>query len=581
MRTSGADVCLSMMSLELGRRWSIVASIQNWFFTRPHRKLIRVPKTLAAFAAVAAGEPWSGRRDTQIAFENQLEAHDLKGAGDHTERAAGRGGSGGRTHAQLLYQLGLYFYHRESENAEEEVHLTLAGQGLVDQEDALPILRKQVMAQQFPSAYSAAIGVDRKFKLRPFVLLLKLLRHPLLDGYLSDADIAACVIGEAVSHSDREAQRIAEHIVDYRSRGVDALPDDFASRMKPARARGNPTAGKLIDTSLKDIANTAVQWLRYTGYAIPVPGRNFDSDFKTVTALNPDMRAEVDQAIETWSSRKLIQLFEPADGDKFARQESAKAFQRTYGVKEGMVKDSRKIRDLQNRSEKERVTALISAALTHLYATQLVLEATREVIHSVVQHTGLSDDVVRSSLETLLGSPAAGESRFLDRYEAMAFSGNDEAINFEKATQEVFQRFFGLKARHIGQGGTVPDVEVSATTWSAIVDTKAYAAYDLPQDHQLRMITNYVPRYRGRIDELPLACFLYISGGFARSFNAKLSTVIDRAECPGAGIAIRQWRKLISEFSASPRTGDELNQLFTLGREVTSTDVEEFLAARA
>lgn len=554
-----------------------MADIQNWFFTRPHRKLIRVPKTLAAFAGVVAGAPWTGQRATQIAFEDQLELHGLKGAGDHTERAAGRGGSGGRTHAQLLYQLGLYFYHRENESAPEEVHLTLAGQGLVDQEDALPILRKQVLAQQFPSAYSVGIGVDRKFKLRPFVLLLKLLRHPLLDGYLSDADIAACVIGEAVSHSDREAQRIAEHIIDYRSRGVDALPGDFATRMKPARARGNPTAEKLIDTSLKDIANTAVQWLRYTGYAIPVPGRDYDSDFQTVTALNPEMVAEVDEAIDEWCSRKLIHLYEPQDGDKFSRQEAAKAFQRTYGVKAGMVKDSRKIRDLQTHSDRDRMSALVSAALSHLYATQVVTEATGDVVRSIVEHTGLSEPEVRECLTALLGSPAAGESRFLDRYEAMAFSGNDEAINFEKATREVFERFFGLEARHVGQGGTVPDVEVSASSWSAIVDTKAYAAYDLPQDHQLRMITNYVPQYRVGIDGRPLACFLYISGGFARSFNAKVGTVVARSGCPGAGIAIRQWRKLIAEFSGSSRRGEELRQLFSLGREVTATDVEEFL----
>lgn len=556
-----------------------MGSIQNWFFTRPHRKLIRVPKTLATFAGVASGQAWTGQRETHMAFEDQLELHDLKSPGDHTERAAGRGGSGGRTHAQLLYQLGLFFLHREDETAEEEVHLTLAGQGLVDQEDALPILRKQVMAQQFPSAYSNARGVDRKFKLRPFVLLLKLLKHPLLDGYLSDADIAACVIGEAVSHSDREAQRIAEQIVDFRSRGVDALPLDFATRMKPARTRGNPTAEKLIDTSLKDIANTAVQWLRYTGYAVPAPGQDFDTDIKTVTALNPDMLDEVDGAIEEWSRRPLIRLHVPTDGDRFARQEAAKAFQRTYGVKVGMVRDGRTIRDLQSRSQTERLTGLVSAAMTHLYATRLVTEASPEIVDAVMGHTGLPADTVRNALASLIGSPAAGASRFLDRYEAMAFSGNDEAINFEKATREVFERFFGAEARHVGQGGTVPDVEVWTDNWSAIVDTKAYAAYDLPQDHQLRMITNYVPRYRAGIVNRPLAFFLYISGGFASSFNAKVGTVVHRSSCPGSGIAIRQWRKLISEFPASGRTVDELRELFTLGREVTSTDIEQFLTS--
>lgn len=78
-----------------------------WWMTRPHRKLIRVPKSLAAFAGVAAGQVWSGNRDLQIAFENRLEDIEVKRRGEHSERARGRGGSGGRTHAALLYSLGL------------------------------------------------------------------------------------------------------------------------------------------------------------------------------------------------------------------------------------------------------------------------------------------------------------------------------------------------------------------------------------------------------------------------------------------------------------------------------------------
>lgn len=551
-----------------------------WFFSRPHRKLIRIPKTLAAFAGVAAGREWSGNTDLQIEFETRLEQLDLKRAGgDHTERAVGRGGSGGRTHAKLLYSLGLFFLHRETATADEEVHLTLAGQALVDQEDALPILRKQVMAFQFPSAYSVSprVNVDRKFRLRPFVMLLKLLKHPDLGGYLTDQEIAACVIGDAVSHSDREANRIAARILSFRAIGVASLDPDFARKMDPSRGGNKKSAEELINSTLNYIANTAVQWIRYTGYATPVPGDYYGIDDATVTALNVDMEHEIDAAIKEWGNKPLLTMYEPK-GDQFGGQEAAKAFQRTYGVKVGMVKDQRAIRDIRSKSELDRTTGLVSASLTHLYATQIVTEPTDEVIDAVVNHSGLDRKSVERALATLISSPAAGLSAFLDRYEQMAFSGTDEAINFEKATEQVLQETFGLGSRHVGQKGTVPDVEVWSEDWGGIIDTKAYAAYDLPHDHQLRMHADYVPDYAAGVLGRPLEFFMYVSGGFAPRFNAKLHNVIEKAGVSGSGISIRPWRQLIAGYPGSGLTHDDLLRLWSSGREVTTADVAEFLS---
>lgn len=557
-----------------------MAALPYWWMTRPHRKLIRIPKSLAAFAGVAAGQKWSGNRDLQIEFETRLEQLDLKSRGDHTERAVGRGGSGGRTHAQLLYSLGLFFYHREKEGADEEVHLTLAGQALVDQQDALPILRKQVLAYQFPSAYSvsSSVNVDRKFRLRPFVLLLKLLKHPDLGGYLTDREIAACVIGYAESHSNREADKIAERIVRYRAYGAVSLDPDFAQKMKPPRTRAQLSAEELIDTSLKDIANTAAQWIRYTGFATSAPGEDYGAEDKTVTALNPAMGGEIDAAIAEWSSKPLVTMYEP-QGGKFAAQEAAKAFQRTYGVKVGMVKDQRAIRDIRGKSEADRTLGLVSASLTHLYATEVVTEPTDEVIDAVVNHSGLDRTTVAGALVGLISSPAAGVSAFLDRYEQMAFSGTEEAINFEKATEQVLAQIFGLGSRHIGQEGTVPDVEVWSETWGGIIDTKAYAAYDLPHDHQLRMHADYVPDYAGGVQGKPLEFFMYVSGGFAPRFNSKLRHVIEKAKIAGSGIAIQPWRQLITGYPASGLSHDDLLKLWSIGREITSVDVQQFLSS--
>lgn len=539
-----------------------------WFVTRPHRKLIRVPKSLATFSAITAGLRWNSNRELQIAYENRLETVGLKRAGEHTERARGRGGSGGRTHAQMLYALGLFFLHADSAGADEEVHLTLAGQALVNQEDALPILRKQVMAFQYPSAYSTAstVNVDRRFRLRPFVLLLRVLSDPRLGGYITDVEIAACVLGYATRHTARESQAIADRVLLFRANGKAVLDDDFAERFGTGKS-----AEALINTTLKYVANTFAQWLRYTGYATEGVGSDYGrTDVKTVTALNSTLLDDVQVEINEWSSKPLVTMNEQTSS-KYEATRAAEAFQRTYGVKAGGTKDQRQISAVRDASARDRTIGLVSAALSHLYATEIVTSPSTEVVQAVVNHTGLDVTTVQRSLTQLISTPRAGISQFLDRYHQMAFSGTDEAIAFEKATAEVMRTIFHLDAKHVGQHGRVPDVEVRSTNWIGIVDTKAYAAYGLESDHQLRMRTSYIPAYQGL--DVPLSFFLYIAGGFAPSFTPNLRKISADKGVLGAGIAIQPWLDLILIYPDSGLTHEDLLHLWTLNREITSADV--------
>lgn len=546
-----------------------------WWMTRPHRKLIRVPKSLAAFAGVAAGQVWTGNRDLQIAFEDRLEDIEAKRRGEHSERARGRGGSGGRTHAALLYSLGLYFYHRDDATSEEEVHLTLAGQALVDQEDALPVLRKQVLAYQFPSAFSVASGVDvdRKFRLRPFIALLKILRDPRSKGYLTDGEIAACVIGEMTSHSNRAVDAAIERVSRFRAEGPSSLPADFGERMRPPTSRRDLSAAELIQSGkpLGDIANTAALWIRYTGFAMPSPGSDFGVDESTVTALNPNMSGEIDAVIDLWGNKPLLAMPEPTSS-RFDSSEAAKAFQRSYGVKFGKLKDQRTIRDIKGRSENDRTVGLVSASLSHLYSTKIVTEPTDEVVSQVVNHSGIDRSTVEDALRSLVSTPQVGMNAFLDRYEQMAFAGTDEALNFELATESLMKDTFGLNAEHIGQKGTVPDIEVWTESWGGIIDTKAYSAYDLPHDHQLRMHADYIPDYSGAVHGRKLEFFLYLAGGFADSFNAKLRNVMDKGGLPGAGISMRTLLFLVDRYDGR-LDHDDLKQLWSIGREITVDDI--------
>lgn len=553
-------------------------ALQYWMFTRPHRKLILVPKTTAAFATVALGEKWKGNRQLQIEFETALERNGLKRIGEHSERDRGQGGSGGRTHGSLLYSLGLFCTYKEDASTDEEVHLTLAGQALVDQEDALPILRRQVLAHQFPSPYSIGIRLDERFRLRPFVLLLRLLRDPDLDGYLTDAEIAAAVIPYAEGHSSADVAEIKGRVLRFRADGLDSLDAGFTEMVglsndpKPLSHHVHTSAGKL-----GGIAHTAVQWLRYTGYAQPSPGTDHGRSEKTVTAVNPNLLDEIDTAIAVWSSTPLISVKAIHQAvDKLAAHRAATAFQRTYGRTPTRQKDTRKLKDLRQTSQHARTTGMVAASLVHLFQTEPVRAVTDDVVARVASHSGLDEKTVRTTLAELIRTPQQGLSQFLDRYQQMAFSGQDEAIPFEKATAAVMRDVFGLQARHVGQAGRKPDVEINTGTWAGIIDTKAYPAYDLPSDHQLRMQTSYVPAYKKKKPKLEF--FMYVSGGFAPRFNTKLSLVTRATQVAGSGIGIVPLIELIKGYEASSLDHEDLRRLWSIGREITVEDVVSALS---
>lgn len=71
-----------------------------------------------------------------------------------------------------------------------------------------------------------------------------------------------------------------------------------------------------------------------------------------------------------------------------------------------------------------------------------------------------------------------------------------------------------------------------------------------------------------------------VSGGFARSFNAALRNVVDKADTAGSGASTRPWRRLITGYPDSDLTHDDPRKLWSIGREIASADVAEFLPSR-
>lgn len=212
-----------------------------WWITRPKRKLNTIPEELAAFSSVAIGKKWAGNREAHIAFEEELEKTGTKRIGERRDAT----GSGGRTHAAMLYSLGLWF------EKDGKVHLTLAGEAIMQGKPPVPVLKKQVLRFQYPSAYSDSVKVTPRFKIRPFVFLLKLLSDERIKYLLQD-EIALIVSVNAENESEKCYESVVEQILRYRSYGDKILEDNYLQKYQASKK------------NLMDVANTMMNWLDYT-----------------------------------------------------------------------------------------------------------------------------------------------------------------------------------------------------------------------------------------------------------------------------------------------------------------------------
>lgn len=559
---------------------------QSWIISRPIRKLTFIPQSYEIFMSVAEGKVWFGAeesRNAHVEFEDRLDAAGFKRGGDYQDRRIAlntdgttvkhtKGGSGGRTRANLLEALGLYVNFPDRNLNQTVVRPTLAGKALLDGEPAWPIITKQVLAFQYPSVYSqkSNVNIDPRFKLRPIILLLRLLRHADLGGYLTDAEVAACVLPYAEKHTAQEADKIAKRILDFRARGKASMEqwyfDTFTQNYKVAKH-------EFIPDNQLDYADTFMKWVQYTSYAQEV----IHPEEGSRTVCNEESLEEIDKAIDFWSDKDLIDCNNEQDYVQF---------QRSYGLSPTAQKDTRALTKLSAITPREREELNVRGVLRFLGRTELITSVSSELVEIISKRTGLASTRVEEILQDVLPSTDQALDQFLDNYQAMASLGREEALAFEQATAEILQQVFGLESKHIGQGDSVssdrrvPDVEVwnkeEPSPWFGIIDTKAYKRYDLPSDHQLRM-EGYLDKYASGRYGVPLVFFAYIAGGFAPNIAGRMEPIISSKGVAGSAINIHNWVSLIQQFARSGRAGADLVELFTVNREIKIHDIERFV----
>ena len=469
--------------------------INNWWVTRPKRKLTSVPEVLAVVATDALNKSWEGDRKLHLKVEAGLEVSGLKREGDRRDQ----GGGGGRTYVAWLKSLGLLFTQTKT----NRLMLTLAGEELLDGKNPTLILTNQILKYQFPSAFSISqnIGVNSRFHIRPFRFLFRLLLDDTV-GFLTQDEIAKIVITEAENETEECYKNIVDRILEFREKGDACLPNDFEKRYPSTRQGVKTTAAE----RLNDIANTFINWMEYTQYIVREEGGH--------VRVNPEMVDYVVSALDN-------------DPPFIDRCDDEEFFQRKYGVDPWHSKDVRNLLKTPTVTAAMIEKSKIRQAFLAYAANNPVIEINANVIQHVAGVAGISAQIVEDALGEMYPRGAFGS--FLPAYNEMAFSGREQATEFEKATVSLFQSVFGFKAKHVGPLGKTPDVLLlsDGEEFQAILDNKAYSGYSISNDHMNRMVVNYIQglkRYSS--SEYPLSFFRTSLGVLLRGLTMGLKRYI-------------------------------------------------------
>lgn len=521
--------------------------LNYWWVTRPKRKLDSIPEVLATFADISLNEEWSGQRGMQMAYEEALEAAGLKRVGARRDQS----GSGARTYSAWLESLGLIF----KQNTTGHIKLTLAGEAIMSGDSPVDVLKNQVLKYQFPSAFSLSRGVqvNSRFRIRPFRFLLRLMLDGRI-GYLTEDEIAKICAVDAENESEKCYESVVNHLLQYRSYGDECLDPEFFLKYKPSKGECNPDHPF---SHLKDMANTMVNWMEYTQLA----KRDDDKHLVILDEKTNEVRTILSQV--------------PAFID---RPEDHEFFQRKYGL------DPKHRKDLRNLDKTKTITARIIAeqkikqAYIKASMAKPITGITPELIADITEETGINISLVEDVLCKTY--PHGSIGAFMASYFEMAFKGTEEAVDFEKATTELFRDVFKYNAIHLGQTGSksAPDILLLSDDegYQAIIDNKAYSKYSITGDHHNRMVHNYIEKIATYSDSTyPIGFFSYIAGGFGKQIDRQIQQESLESGVRGSGITVSNFIKMIENQTNGDRAYShrEMREIFGLNRQIRLEDI--------
>lgn len=521
-----------------------------WWFPRPKRNLASTSQALREFALLFEGRSWSSEgREIELSFEENLERAGIKGEGPRFDRTGG----GARTYRAWFRSLGLFYQDKD-----KVCYLTDAGEALVKNDvPPLEIIKKQVMENQFPSAFSriASSSVDSRFAVRPFIFILQLLLDGRLDNYLSEKDeIAKIVIEHGISNKQSCVEDVVSRILKYRLVGDESLEDDFIYLYKLPRTKKEINMTNVV-AGLRNIANTCGNWLEYTQLI-----ERQNGNWSIVAGMEEEAR----ELVEKYASKPLLNN---ADNEEY--------FQGRYGLRPGKTRYTSR-RGKKGRVSPEDIRERLVLLYVEEYAKTCYIERVDEQLISTISK---KSGVPFENTEQILSKkyPYGFGDLFLQKYIELSRGGRKRATEFEKATSSIFADMFGVCAEHIGQKGSVPDIVVGSRDgkWAGILDTKSYnKKYSISNDHKNRMI-GYIERYSEYgIEFANLSFFAYVVSDYGKNINSQIRYISNKSGILGSVVTARDIIRMVERHQKKPYTHDEIREIFSVNRAITLKDID-------
>lgn len=512
----------------------------HWFVCRQKRQLTSLLPALIAFNDKCIGEIWSGNEKLQLEFEDMLQELDITNHGNLRSRKSRTGGGGIRTLKKQMQDLGLVF----EEDKSRKCRLTLISESLIKGDISfVEGMTLQLQRYQYPSAttYKGRGAIDPSFKIHPFQFLMKLLCCPKLDNQLSIEEIAYIVIHDAKTDSSADFETVVKSILNYRA-GDFSLVNLRKSQEKKKK--------------YYNIANTFLNYLYLSQFV--------DKGYKSVS-LRSGKEIVAKQFIQ--KSPKFI-----------PHPELKENYIRAFG-KGTAAKDLRDFSKKSTLSRNDIKEARMRNEYVLLSLRTPVMGITNKIVTEITQRTGLDENEVDRFLRKRF--PSGNIDDFFTSYRELSTMGSKGTVEFEKATCEIFKNIFGFKTRHVGPLGNTPDVYIESDKgkFCGIIDNKAYKnGYSISGNHKRIMEDVYIPdikKYGGEV--YPLAFFSYIAESFGKNINSQIRSIFNDTNIPGSAMPVDVFIDLASSYMRKTISIDVVQKLFSLNREVLSSDLASYL----
>lgn len=367
--------------------------------------------------------------------------------------------------------------------------------------------------------------------------------------YLTEEEIAKIVVTEAENETEKCFNYIVDRIIQFRNYGDACLETDFC--LKYASSKGVINYDHPY-SHLMDLANTLINWIEYTQLARRQGGQ---------LVILEEKKKDVEQIL--FMSVPFIE-----------RPEEQEFFQRKYGTDPKHRKDNRNLSQTATITAKTIAKQKVMQAYIIASIERPITRITPDVVDYIISKTGIDGKAVEDIL--LETYPNGSVGAFMTKYFEMAFKGRDEAIEFEKATVELFKEVFEFKTKHVGPIGLTPDVLLSSDSvgYQAIIDNKAYHKYSISNDHHNRMVHNYIEHLSNYGEQgKPLAFFLYIAGGFGTNIDNQIKSVYEMTGIQGSAVSVSNIIKMVERHKENTYSHEDIRNIFTLNRQVCIQDL--------